>query len=305
MTPRQFILATSASLLVLSSAAQSAVVNQTTNAASTNPTWNDTTVWGGAAPAPGNTYVTTSGLMASTNSNLGVSITGRVRDNGTTFGGDSLTISSGTELLLKQNSVSTPATTGNVILNGGVLRLAPNSPGPGALAGTLNIAANSVLGAVSTGAEIFTISSTLTGSASLRLAAGGGSTTNTILFNGDLSGYTGTILVGGGDNLVTVDFALDYNLPNLSLAYDGIGITTLDDLNLTNNITVGSFTFGTGANATLAAGTYTAAQLNATYGNGSQFTGAGSLTVVPEPCSAVSLLGGVGMLLGLRRRRAA
>lgn len=280
--------------------AHAAIITQTVSAGG-GVDWN-ANLWDSPASAPtaGNDYVTAAGLIGSAVTDLGsgTNITSRVRlvSSGTTFAGDSLTISAGTELLGKD--VGTYSA--NIILNGGIMRWAPDAGSNVTLGGTINVAADSVVGVVQSNASTFTISSTLTGSSNLRLAAGHGAT-HTLRFSGDLSGYTGTFNVGKDitfDNLLTLNLAQEYNLPNLNLVYRGLG--SVDRLNLSHDISVGSFSFGA---SSLDPGTYTAAQLNTLYGSGSQFLGDSSLTVIiPEP--SVALLGGLGMLALLRRRRA-
>jgi hypothetical protein len=281
---------------------QAATIAQTTNSASATSEWNDA-IWGGATPTAANDYVTASGLMTSNSTSLGTgtNVTGRVRAYGAansaspSFAGNSLSIGASTELLLKDPNETYSA---NIVLNGGVLRWSPNSGGNASFAGSITVAADSVLGVVQSSASVFTIASTLTGSSSLRLASGQGNA-NVITFDDgvgtSLNGYAGTLDIGGGANAVVVDFNRAYAMGLAGLKMGGYA--TLDVLNLDANITVGSFSFG--AN-TLAAGTYDAAALNSTYGNGSQFTGAGTLTVVPEPSTA--LVGGLGLLCLLRRR---
>lgn len=252
-----------------------------------------------AAPTAGNDYVTAAGLIASGGTSLGTgtNVTSRIRlvSTGLTFAGDSLTVSAGTEILGKNAGTYSA----NIILNGGIIRWAPDATSSATLGGTINVAADSVIGVVQVTAAAstaFTVSSKLTGSSNLRLAAGQGSL-HTLSFTGDLSGYTGTFNAGGGGNLLTLNLAQEYNLPNLGLAFGDF--TTADQLNLSHDISIGSFSFGA---SSLDAGTYTAAELNALYGSGSQFLGGSTLTVIPEPTAA--LLGGLGLLTLLRRRRA-
>lgn len=276
-------------------AAHAATITQT--GGTTEPFWNAAAIWNGTAAEVGNDYVTTAGLNTANSSGLGAAndLTGRVRDTGSTFDGDSLRIVASTELLMKQEAGQT--STANLILDGGILRYSPNNANTTAtLAGTLNIASASVIGVVrATGNSILTITSTLTGSADVRLAAAQAAT-NSLVFTGDLSAYTGTFNVGGGGALLTLNLAQEYVLPNLGLAYGDFA--TADRLNLTHDISIGSFSYGGNS---LAAGEYTVDDLNA-FGTGSQFLGSGTLTVIPEPAAA--LLGSLGLLGLLRRRRA-
>lgn len=283
-------------------AAHAATITQTVNDAGAG--WNSA-LWGpptAAAPTSGNAYVTASGLATSAATELGTAnVTGRVRaiTGQGTFAGDSLQIGSNTELLIK----NTGTYNANIILNGGIIRYSPNTGlgGDATLAGTINVAANSVLGAVQTATQAFTISSTVTGSSTLRLAAGT-ATNQTLTFDDgsgtSLNGFDGIFDIGGGGTRVTVDFNQAYNMTLAGILMGNYA--TADVLNLDANISAESFKFG--ANPTLAAGTYTTTALNTAFGNGSQFTGTGTLTVIPEPSAA--LLCGLGLLGLLRRRRA-
>jgi len=289
-----------ATILATALSTQAATITQTV-AGAFGSNWNSA-IWGSpaAAPTTGNDYVTAGGLFGSSSTALGANVTGRIRESGTTFAGDSVTISSATEILMKQNNGS--SSNGDVILDGGVIRLSPDNAGSAILTGTLNVTSSSVLGVVQHEAAgtTLTISSTVTGSADMRLAAA--NTVNSsvhnlaIVFSGNLTGYSGTIDVGGGNRALTLNLAEAYNLPDLMLTYGNH--SSADILNLTHNIAIGAFSFG--ANQ-LDAGTYTASQLNGLFGSGSQFIGSSTLTVIPEPTAA--LLGSLGMLILLRRRR--
>lgn len=250
--------------------------------------------WGGAAPTADNDYFTFAGVSGTTSipSGFGANFSSRLRDTGSIFGGNSLTIAADTEVLQKGGALST--TTGTIILDGGIFAYGNAGPATVNLAGSLAVPTTGILGMG--GVNILNVTSTTTGSGTLSLRSS--DTTPTIRFSGSLTGFTGTLqLGGGGGGYVTLDFDQDYVLA-ASIAMDTFG-STVDVLNLDQAITVNSFTFGA---TTLAANTYTAAELNGLVGNGSQFTGAGSLTVVPEPSAA--LLGALGALGILRRRRA-
>jgi lysophospholipase L1-like esterase len=267
--------------LALPAIGHSATFTQTLASSGTTTEWNDA-IWGSptrAVPTSGNDYQTATGLDTSNDSKLGVTnLTGRVRAYGgangnPTFAGDSLSIISKTELLIKDPGTTYSA---NLLLNGGVVRFSPNSGSAGnsTLAGTLNVGAASYLGVVQTSASVLTVNSTITGSGLLHLAAGDGGT-NSLTFGGVLSGYTGTFDIGGGNNLITVGFNQDYNLSSVDLKMGAY--STADRLNLSHNLVFKTFTFGGSA---VAQGTYSASQLNALYGTGSQFLdNGGSLTV--------------------------
>lgn len=295
-------------LFGLTSSALAATIVQTASDGGVG--WNSSTLWGGSAPTAGNDYVSAGGFYALNDSHVGASTTGRLRyvTSGSTFGGDSLKLVANTEVLVKTGGTMT----GNIILDGGIIRssFAPN--GSFTLAGTLNVTANGgYLGVDDNGAPSVTVLSTLTGGGMLHLASGrevsSGANDNIVRFNGNLSAFTGTFNLGGGsfDGGVTwapatLDFDQDYVLPSASLWMGQYN--SLDSLNLDKNVTFGSFKFG--ANS-LAAGTYNAGQLNSLFGNGSQFVdGGGTLTIAAVPEPSILALAGLGsaLLLGLRRR---
>jgi fibronectin-binding autotransporter adhesin len=269
---------------------------QTEASGGTTTEWNDA-IWGtpAAVPTNGNAYQTAAGLVASSDTRLGVFVTGRVRayggaDGNPTFAGSSLSVVSGTELLIKSTGTTYAA---NLLLNGGVVRFAPNDPGGNAtLTGTLNVGAESYLGVVQGAASVFTVNSTLTGSSLLHLAAGDGNS-NSLIFGGDLSGYTGTFDIGGGNTnvgtnnrRVTVGFSQAYNLPSLRILMGAHGTT--DVLSLDHDLTVGSLSSTTG-NAAIQGG--------ASAGTRTLSTGALGLT---ESFSG-SISNGSGGTLGLTK----
>ena len=276
--------------LLAFSAAHAETVVQT--ATDTGTGWNSDAVWGSATTA-GNDYVT---MVFSNNdpSRVGTpTVKGRVRGitGQETFNGDSLEIVPETELLIK----NTGTYVANITLNGGLIRHSPNVAVNATLAGTINVAADSVLGSVQSAVQVFTVASTITGSATLRLAGGTGAN-QTITFDDgtgtSLNGFAGTLEIGGGEtnaggaNPVTVDFNQPYVMSEAAVVMGQLA--TADILNLDANISVKSFAFnGTG----LGIGTYDVATLNTTFGNGLQFTGTGTLTVTVGPPVNVRVVG--------------
>ena len=273
--------AIASSLLIGPAAAAS--FQQTVNSTNTSSAWDDA-IWGSpaAVAASGNTYLTATGLMTVDNTvNLGTTeVTGRVRayagaNGNPVFGGDLLTITAGSELLIKDGSTAYNA---NLVLNGGILRFSPNSGVNATLSGSIQVTADSVMGSVQSSACTFRIGSVLTGNRTLRLAAGTGAN-QTIAFDdgvgSSLNGFSGTLAIGGGGTRVTVDFTQPYNLSQANITMGTFA--TADVLALNANLSVRTFTFGA---STLASGTYGVAMLNSSFGNGSQFTGSGTLTVL-------------------------
>ena len=294
---KPFLAAAGLSLLAVASS-NAATVNQIANDTSSTA-WSTKSAPWGQVPIAANDYVTTPGLQADTDSGFGANYSARIRDTGSVFPGNSLTISGDTEALLKggNNTIST----GNIILNGGIIAYGVAGANTVGLAGNLAVPNTGILGMG--GQNTLNVASTLTGSGTLSLRAS--DTSPTIEFTGNLSGFNGTFQIGGGSagdtGYVTVNFAQAYDV-SAAITMGTASLNTLDVLDLSNPLTVNSFEFGT---TSLAAGTYTSSQLDGLMGDGSQFTGPSTLTVVgtPEPSSAV-LLGSFGALWLLLRRRA-
>ena len=271
----------SAAILAAPLMTAAAPLRQSVNSAGTTTEWNDP-IWGSGpatAPTDGSGYETASGLTTSSITGIGPSVTGRVRAYGgsngiPTFAGDSLTIVPSTELLIKDPGATYDA---HLVLKGGVVRFAPNSGGGGAaLGGMIDVAAESYLGVVQqSGGTTLTVGSTLIG-ANLLHVAGGDNAGNSLVFSGDLSGFSGILNLGGGNNRITVGFSQAAQLPAVDLRMGDY--SSADRLDLSHALTFKSFAF---AGSPLAPGSYTAGELNVLFGNGSQFLdNGGSLTVI-------------------------
>lgn len=285
--PRTSFASILAAAALAAGSAQAATITMTVD----NIDWNDS-MWGSPAGAPtsGNDYVT-----AVTGNNIV-----RISADGTssTFGGDSLEVISGTRGLMK-NVSSTATINGDLIISGGLVDHAPNSQSGGGLTGTLDVT-NLVING--TGSELegsiytdrFTIDGTLTGAGSLLLS---GNRTNSEMFFTGISNYTGALTVGSSTGLFTVGFGVDYTFSNTFT----LGSNTALELASGQTLTFGSGDLIAGV-TTIADGTYSGAALDAL---GANFVNSGGTLVVgaiPEPSTA--LLGSLGALLLLRRRRA-
>ena len=246
--------------------------------------WNDSSIWDGDAPTNGNNYVTVEGLGTTDETHLGVSVSSRVRNNATTFAGDSITIAANTEVLIKANGI----VSGNVVLDGGVLRSSFQPSANNTQTGTLHIASDSWIGVDDNDSPSLEIASSLTGSGVvLHIASGRDSGTSNsfdiIRFSGDLSGFSGTFIVGGGTGAggdpgdPMLDFTRDYDLPDLDVVMGGY-TNEPQGVMLDHAIKVRTFTYGT--NVLFAGTVYTAADLNTLFGTATnQFSGSGTLEV--------------------------
>jgi autotransporter-associated beta strand protein len=146
---------------------------------------------------------------------------------------------------------------------------------------------------------------TKTGLGSLTLTSAANTYTGaTTVLNGTLiTGATGNLGLG---NVTVADVAgAALTLGNGNSIADTATLFFGDAALITLNNASSDTVFGitqTDDSQSIGAGTYTAGDLNTFFGV-SSFAGTGSLTVVPEP--AVTLLGGLGLLGILRRRRVA
>lgn len=251
------------------------IVYQTAVAGSSD-SWNGPAIWGGEATVSSNDYFS-SKIGGYGANQLNYNIQGRVRAlaSDALFDGQSLTMVDDTELLIKSEGGFTH-TCDNLILDGALIRYAPNNSSTAVLAGGLTVATNSVIGMDNPSACTLTIDSALHGSGDLALRAG--RVAHTLAFGGDLSDYTGDLNLEGGKSALILDLNQNYDLPDVDLfmeeSTNRVHVLQLDD----QTIKLKSFTFGTNS---LAKGTaYTAAQLDTYFGTTGQFTGStGTLEV--------------------------
>lgn len=164
-----------------------------------------------------------------------------------------------------------------------------------------------------------TIGASITGTGGLTKAG-----TGTLILTGtsnSFSGLTyvgaGALQVGSGFDLSTLGLSDEIKVASgaeLRLAggnmIDDAATLTLEQFGLFNgkvtlfdgvNETIGALFFG---ESMMPAGTYGAVGSGAEFENDTWFGGVGVLTVVPEPGSVALLMGGFGMMLVSRRRRA-
>lgn len=269
-------------------AAHSATIVQTVG----NLDWNSA-VWGtpSATPTAGNDYVTATGV---TSNNVRLSASG----TGTTFNGGSLKVVAGTTALLK-NINSTSKINGTFTLDGGTINHGPNGSGSDNLAATLDVTGFSVTSAsiitIGNAGGNLSITAPLSGSGDLSFQATNSQTVDIVSFAG-ISGYTGAISLGSAGALSLSFGTTNYTFSN-SLGILGTSVLRVNS-GQTLTFTQGQLTDPT--NGTVAAGSYTGSGLTALGAN--YFDGGGTIVVlVPEPSGA--LLGLLGSVLLLRRKR--
>lgn len=218
--------------------AANVVVLTATDAAGTS-SFNSAGNWSDSQPpSPGNNYFTGVNALRSP-ATTGIDYV---------FGGDSLSIDAGGRFLMKAGASQTD--TVNLILNGGLADQANNGTAGNTttLNGTVQVQANSFLGALNL--ESLVINSTVTGTAGLQIGGPGvnsGSDVGTVIFGLNNSGYTGTLVIGGGvGQLGQANNGIDggtgfvgtgtlgtsnYVLTGGSLVLDNTGTTTLSNNN--------------------------------------------------------------------------
>jgi fibronectin type 3 domain-containing protein len=265
--------------------------------------WNTSTIWTnatvptGTAISPANNYISsTTNATANYGVNWGLPfISGRVRATdiaGTnTFGGGSLTIVPGCELLLKQGSAGHTASAYIIFTNYGglspafvpMIRLGPNAPatGPVHLAGTISNAVDSYI-ACDFSAITLSVDSTVIGTNNnITLLTGNNgkaaSANSTNLLTGDWSAFAGNLNLAN-TNAASATGNFEFTNSVATMNSMGLLMARTDAVVILDEaITVQSFSITN--NQVLGGTTYTPAQL-AGLGFGGTFLGSGTLTVL-------------------------
>jgi len=233
--------------------------------------WN-ALMWGtpAAAPVTGNDYVSALGG----NNTLRISATGAA----STFGGSSLTVSSGTRALMKNQGGAISTLNGDLILAGGRLSYGPNA---GPHSGTLDLVNLQVNGTgsvidPSSGVTTFTIDGTLTGAGALTIRPENGTNARTVKFTG-INAYTGALTV---QSPIQLEFGAGYAFTN------SLTLQTTAKFNVNHAFTIEEGKLVANG-VTIPAGNYAGASLT---GLGASFVdGGGTLTVTQKDTDADGL----------------
>jgi len=268
--------------------------------------WNEATTSGGA--------IWSDGLAASgTNDYVVSGFTLRTTTGSSTFQGNSLTLQTGGSLLLKPNSSNIVHTINNLILDGGTINHGQPANSNTYIAGAITLISDSNYTATGSDYRNATISASVSGSSVFNVNLGtsddltissasnsfDGEWRVTQNDSGSVSNFfaTGNGALGNADVTIGsgIRFDADYDINNSAKSLVLDGIMTLDQ----------DHTFGIVQidGDTLAAGTYSFADLNTAYDAFFEDGGTGSLTVVPEP-SVYALFSGLLAFgwLAMRRR---
>lgn len=266
--------------------------------------WNQATTDGNDVWSDGN-------AASAANDYVNAGFTLRTPTSNSTFNGNSLTLQTGGSLLLKPGGADRVFTINNLILAGGSIVHGQPSITTSEIAGSITLTADSSYSANGSSYRRATISASISGSSVFNISLGTSDrleiSSSFNSFDGEwrLNQYAsesplGFFATGNGslgNASVTIDtgivFDVDYDInnPTKSLVLDGI--MTLDQDHTFGLVQVNG--------DTLAAGSYTFAELNSAYNDFFADGGTGSITVVPEP-SYFGLLLAVFAIVGASRR---
>lgn len=321
--PRKFrVVLCALALLTSLSAAQAASITLTNSDASGSSSFNAKGNWNStAAPSAGNDYFNGSFLLR----------TPGVANGVYAFGGDSLTITgsglaagaNNEALLFKGTGASGLITVNNLTINGGQLRNASGDADVFTLAGNSLTVGSSGMNVHAQG-PIF-VNSPISGSAEIRILASGSTSTARVLhLASSANTFTGNInLINATQSRFALDAGANLNFvigaAGANNKIFGLGVAAFNgsfnvDLTGAGNLLGDSWTLvdnGTltesfGGTFGIAGFTDLGGDLWQKSANGAEYqfsetTGILSVVAVPEPSSAVLLLGGIALLLGRRR----
>ncbi|MDQ8207303.1 PEP-CTERM sorting domain-containing protein [Coraliomargarita sp. SDUM461003] len=267
--------------------------------------WNEANTDGGAIWSDGNAASAANDYFVS-------GFTLRTTTSSSTFSGNSLTLQSGGSLLLKPGEANRIYTINNLILDGGTINHGQPSNSNTFIAGAITLLSDSLYTATGSSYRNATISASVSGSSVFNVNLGtsddltissasnsfSGEWRVTQSDSGSVSDFfaTGNGALGNADVTIGsgIKFDVDYDIASSTktLALDGIMI-------LDQNHTFGIVQID---GDTLAAGTYSFADLNTAYDAFFEDGGTGSITVVPEP-SVYALLSGLLVFAWIAVRR--
>lgn len=277
-----------------------------------NQLWDTPENWSdNAAPSAANDYVVDNATVRSPDA------------SSTSFAGNSLTIQNGAVLNLYRTNIGSYFNNNHAIpgLSVSNAEIRPESSN-GSIAHTLtNALALSGANTVNmTQRSNFTMNlflgGAITGSGSLNVTRGSVGTQRKLVFSGDASGYSGDITVAGNTASKTLIFDIanaggwgtgdltmgDFGVLDLVTAFTSGSSSLALSNNSTLKLTAGASIAGLSINGNaVPLGTYSAAELTA-LGFGGNFSGDGSLSVIPEPSSSLLLVLSSSLLL-IRKRR--
>ena len=222
--------------------------------------WNDT-----LAPVPTKDYTTGAFTLRTPTSSGNI-----------TFGGHSLSIPAGGQLMLKGGN-NTTTTIASLSLDGGSISNG-NAKASYAIAGALSVTADSTLSLSSDASRILTVASDVSGTGGLLVGAGG---PGTAILTGTNDAYTGTVTVNGG---AILKIGSQSNLGGPAAAFNA-GLLTLANgvLEPTSSFTLdranGGVTVGSGGGTFLVNGGLVLTIANPLSGNGT-LTKSGNGTLI-------------------------